>query len=62
MIVEIPKNRRSKFEVDKETGLTTLDQRLYSLSHYPGVDGLVPQTLAENGESCINRAMERKGI
>ncbi len=29
-IVEIPKGRRSKFEVDKETGLIRLDRFLYS--------------------------------
>ena len=34
-IVEIPKGRRSKFEVDKLTGLMKLDRYLYSSSHYP---------------------------
>jgi hypothetical protein len=35
-IVEIPSGRRSKFELDKETGLMKLDRYLYSSSHYPG--------------------------
>ena len=35
-IVEIPKGRRSKFEVDKKTGIMRLDRYLYSSSHYPG--------------------------
>jgi inorganic pyrophosphatase len=48
VIVEIPKGRRSKFEVDKKTGLIRLDRYLYSSSHYPGDYGFIPQTLAED--------------
>lgn len=50
-IVEIPKGRRSKFEVDKTTGLIRLDRYLYSSSHYPGDYGFIPQTLAEDGDA-----------
>ena len=50
-IVEIPKGRRSKFEVDKHTGLIRLDRFLYSSSHYPGDYGFIPQTLAEDGDA-----------
>ena len=49
-VVEIPKGRRSKFELDKETGLFRLDRYLYSSSHYPGDYGFIPQTLAEDGD------------
>ena len=48
-IVEIPKGRRCKFEVDKKTGLIRLDRYLFSSSHYPGDYGFIPQTLAEDG-------------
>src|SRR5438105_942518 len=51
VIVEIPKGRRSKFEVDKKTGLIRLDRYLYSSSHYPGDYGFIPQTLAEDGDA-----------
>lgn len=50
MIVEIPKGRRSKFEVDKDYGLLRLDRYLYSSLHYPGDYGFIPQTLAEDGD------------
>ncbi len=50
-IIEIPKGRRSKFEVDKRTGLIRLDRYLYSSSHYPGDYGFIPQTLAEDGDA-----------
>ncbi len=48
VIVEIPKGRRSKFELDKTTGLLKLDRYLYSSAHYPGDYGFIPQTLAED--------------
>ena len=49
-VVEIPKGRRSKFEVDKKTGLIKLDRYLYSSAMYPGDYGFIPQTLAEDGD------------
>jgi inorganic pyrophosphatase len=49
-IVEIPKGRRNKFEVDKVTGLIKLDRYLYSSAVYPGDYGFIPQTLAEDGD------------
>lgn len=49
-IVEIPKGRRTKFEIDKVTGLFKMDRYLYSSTMYPGDYGFVPQTLAEDGD------------
>jgi inorganic pyrophosphatase len=50
MVVEIPKGRRTKFEVDKVTGLIKMDRYLYSSAVYPGDYGFIPQTLAEDGD------------
>jgi inorganic pyrophosphatase len=50
VIIEITKGRRSKFELDKKTGLIKLDRYLYSAAHYPGDYGFVPQTLADDGD------------
>lgn len=50
VIVEIPKGRRTKFEVDKKTGLIRMDRFLYSSAMYPGDYGFMPQTLAEDGD------------
>ena len=50
MIVEIPKGRRTKFEVDKTTGLIKMDRYLYSSAVYPGDYGFIPQTLADDGD------------
>ena len=51
MIVEIPQGSRSKFEVDKETGLMKLDRYLYSSSVYPGDYGFIPRTQADDGDA-----------
>jgi inorganic pyrophosphatase len=50
-IVEIPRGRRSKFEIDKATGLFKLDRYLFTSSHYPGDYGFIPQTLAQDGDA-----------
>lgn len=50
MIVEIPKGRRSKFEVCKKSGLIKLDRYLYSSAMYPGDYGFIPRTLADDGD------------
>ena len=50
VIVEIPKGRRTKFEVDKATGLIKMDRYLYSSTMYPGDYGFIPQTLADDGD------------
>jgi inorganic pyrophosphatase len=50
MIVEIPKGRRTKFEVCKTTGLIKMDRYLYSSAVYPGDYGFIPQTLAEDND------------
>lgn len=49
-IVEIPQGSRSKFELDKATGLFRLDRYLFSSLVYPGDYGFVPQTLAEDDD------------
>ncbi|MFO1051816.1 MAG: inorganic diphosphatase [Planctomycetota bacterium] len=50
VVVEIPRGRRSKFELDPETGLFKLDRFLFSATHYPGDYGFVPNTLADDGD------------
>jgi inorganic pyrophosphatase len=49
-IIEIPQGRRSKYELDKETGLFKLDRYLFSSLHYPADYGFIPQTLAEDDD------------
>lgn len=43
-VIEIPMGSKSKYELDKPSGLLRLDRVLYSAVHYPANYGLIPQT------------------
>lgn len=49
-VIEIPRGSRAKYEVDKASGLLRLDRVLYSSVYYPANYGIVPRTLAEDGD------------
>ncbi len=49
-IIEIPKGGKSKYEIDKVTGLLKLDRILYTSTHYPANYGFIPRTLSEDGD------------
>jgi inorganic pyrophosphatase len=44
-LIEISQGSRTKYEIDKETGLLKLDRVVYSSFHYPINYGFIPQTL-----------------
>jgi len=44
-VIEIPQGAKTKYEVDKTTGLLKLDRIIYSSFHYPVNYGFIPQTL-----------------
>ena len=48
--IEIMKGSRSKYELDKETGLLILDRVLYTSTMYPASYGFIPRTLADDGD------------
>ena len=47
-LIEIPQGSRSKYEVDKPTGLLRLDRVIYSSFQYPINYGFIPQTLGQD--------------
>lgn len=49
-LIEIPWRSHNKYEIDKETGLLMLDRVLNSSMFYPADYGMIPQTLAEDGD------------
>ncbi len=51
VIVEIPKGSQNKYEYDKKRNIFKLDRVLFSPFHYPGDYGIMPQTLAEDGDA-----------
>jgi inorganic pyrophosphatase len=51
VIIEIPKESRNKYEIDKETGIIALDRVLHTAQQYPFDYGFVPQTLWDDGDA-----------
>lgn len=49
-VVEISKNSKKKYELDKTTGLLILDRILYTSTHYPANYGFIPRTFADDGD------------
>ena len=49
-VIEIPKNGKNKYELDKETGLLKLDRILYTSTHYPANYGFIPKTYADDDD------------
>lgn len=49
-LIEIPKGGKTKYELDKETGLLRLDRVLYTSTVYPANYGFIPRTLADDGD------------
>ena len=49
-LVEIPKGSRNKYEWNEEVGAITFDRFLFSSVVYPLDYGMIPDTLAEDGD------------
>ncbi|MAO08613.1 MAG: inorganic pyrophosphatase [Alteromonas sp.] len=47
-IIEIPKNTRAKYELDKESGLLLMDRVIFSSMYYPANYGFIPQTYCDD--------------
>jgi inorganic pyrophosphatase len=50
LIIEIQKGNRNKYEMDKSTGLLTLDRVNATMLGYPTDYGYIPDTLCEDGD------------
>lgn len=49
-MIEIPQGSRTKYEIDKNTGLLRMDRVIYSSFHYPVNYGFIPQTLGHDND------------
>ena len=47
-IIEIPKQSRAKYELDKDSGMLLLDRVLYSAMYYPANYGFIPKTYCDD--------------
>ncbi len=47
-VIEIPKGCKTKYELDKETGMLKLDRILHTATHYPANYGFIPRTYGDD--------------
>ncbi len=49
-VIEISKGSNMKYELDKKTGLLSLDRVLFTATYYPMNYGFIPRTLGDDGD------------
>ncbi|MBX7232725.1 MAG: inorganic diphosphatase [Bdellovibrionales bacterium] len=47
-VIEVPKGSKTKYELDKKSGLIKVDRVLFSSVHYPANYGFIPQTYCDD--------------
>lgn len=47
-VIEIPKGSNKKYELDKATGMLSLDRILFTATHYPMNYGFIPRTYGDD--------------
>lgn len=47
-VIEISKGSKKKYELDKETGMLSLDRILFTATHYPMNYGFIPRTYGDD--------------
>jgi len=47
-VIEVPKGSKTKYELDKRSGLIRVDRILFSSVHYPANYGFIPRTYCED--------------
>jgi inorganic pyrophosphatase len=48
VVIEVPKGSKTKYELDKRSGLIRVDRVLFSSVHYPANYGFIPQTYCDD--------------
>jgi len=61
-VIEISQGSRSKYEIDKATGLLRLDRVIYSSFHYPTNYGFIPQTYGDDKDPLDILIISSQGI
>jgi inorganic pyrophosphatase len=49
-VIEVPKNSKIKYELDKPSGLIRVDRILFSSVHYPANYGFIPKTYCDDDD------------
>lgn len=49
-VIEVPKGSKTKYELDKRSGLIRVDRILFGSMHYPANYGFIPKTYCDDGD------------
>lgn len=49
-VIEVPKGSKTKYELDKTSGMLKVDRILYSSVHYPANYGFIPRSYCEDND------------
>ncbi len=49
-VIEVPKGSKTKYELDKTSGLLRVDRILYSSVHYPANYGFIPKSYCDDND------------
>ena len=62
VIVEVPKGSKTKYELDKKSGLIRVDRILFSSVHYPANYGFIPQTYCGDRDPLDARVLGQESV
>jgi inorganic pyrophosphatase len=62
VVIEVPKGCKTKYELDKKSGLIRVDRILFSSVHYPANYGFIPQTYCEDHDPLDALVMGQEGV
>lgn len=57
-VIEVPKGSKTKYELDKKSGLIRVDRSLFSSAHYPANYGFIPRTRVIGAALALYRERE----
>src|SRR5437879_13756248 len=62
VVVEVPKGSKTKYELDKKSGLIRVDRILFSSGHYPANYVFIPQTYCDEHDPLYVLVPEQQEI
>src|SRR5437899_4797810 len=62
VVIEVPKGSKTKYELDKKSGLIRVDRVLFSSVHYPANYGFIPQTYCDDRDPLDALVLSQESV
>ncbi len=62
VVIEVPKGCKTKYELDKKSGLIKVDRILFSSVHYPANYGFIPRTYCDDHDPLDVLVLGQEGV